>query len=278
MAAPFAGDVEFNKLRAGAADVDLGRLMLELAADGCPDLDPQKTLAAIDRLGRKAAAILAGDADARGRLTAISHFLYDHVGFQGDTQCYYDPRNSYLNEVIQRRRGIPITLAIVYMLVSRRAGLQTYGVATPGHFVVAHRETGETLYVDPFKGGDVLSPAECRRRVEHYLQQPGIVRDEHFRPATTHQIAVRVLRNLKTALAMADRWSDALPVQQRLSLLLPDDGGEKRDLGLIYLRVGQAQQAVPLLAEFVDNCGDPEQSEAVAPYLRSARRMAAELN
>ncbi|HVW37381.1 MAG TPA: transglutaminase-like domain-containing protein [Pirellulales bacterium] len=277
----FASDVEFNKLVSGRNDVDLIELMLEFAADAYPDVDRCRQLLEIDRLGELARRRIAElDAERRSleeRLQTISRLLYAEERFQGNEEAYYDPRNSYLNEVLARRTGIPISLAIVYMAVAARAGVHTFGVAAPGHFVVGAREARESWFVDPFHLGLVLDRDECRRRIEQVLGEPGVIGDGHFRPASAREIGARVLRNLKAAYVMDNQWAPALPVQQRLVLLLPEALDEGRDLGLMYLRNGRPMQALTLLKEYLENCSE-EQAQAVEPYLRAARRLAAEMN
>ena len=274
-----AGDTEFRKLVGGRCDVDLVRLMLEFAADAYPQLDRVGYLLEIDRLG---VAVDAGwvplaRPDARERLTKVSRLLYEVEGFHGNFDAYYEPENSYLNEVLDRRVGIPISLGILYMAVAQRAGLRMFGVNTPGHFVVGCHSDGEMLLVDPFTSGDILNRDECRRRIEDTVGQRGIVKNEHFRPAVPRDIAARVLRNLKAAYAMQNRWHDALPVQQRLTALLPHFPQEQRDLGLIYLRTGQPREALNLLEDYVTGCGC-DQAVALESSVRSARKMVAELN
>lgn len=279
MPSNFGVDVEFPKLLAHRADVDLERLMLEFAADAYPHLDRLACYMELDRLGLRAREWLArlDKASLRNRLSTISRLLYDTEGFHGDEETYYDARNSYLNDVLERRCGIPISLALVYQAVCRRAGLSVFGVGTPAHFVVGATDGNQTLYVDPFPDGAVLSRAACRQKIEKLLGQEGVLGDEHFQPATPQEIAIRVLRNLKTAHAMHDEWRSALHVQKRLAQLLPDVAEEHRDLGLMYLRTGHAQQALTLLEEFRAHCTE-EQAEELAPFVRSARRLMAELN
>jgi regulator of sirC expression with transglutaminase-like and TPR domain len=139
MSSPFAGNVEFQKLLAGQTKIDLPQLMLEFATDAYPKLDGSVCLAELDRLGRLAAKELARLPDSSSlelRLAAVSQVLYEAQGFHGNDEQYYDPRNSYLNEVLERRLGIPISLGIVYMAVAARVGLPVEGVCTPGHFVL----------------------------------------------------------------------------------------------------------------------------------------------
>jgi len=280
MSSAFSDNPEFAKLLAGRDDeVNVTRLMLEFAADAYPGLDSNATLVELDRLGQAAHEALRGlsHASIAERLEAITRLLYEQEGFRGNRESYYDPRNSYLNDVITRRLGIPITLSLVYTAVGRHAGLKLFGVGSPGHFVVGCHGGGETLYVDPFSDGDVLDEAACAKRIEEVLGQKGVVTSEHFRAATSREIAARVLRNLKAAHAMRDAWPAALPVQLRLVALLPDVLDERRDLGLIYLRNNAPYPAARLLEEYIRQA-PPEAAEPVIPFLRTAHRAAAERN
>jgi regulator of sirC expression with transglutaminase-like and TPR domain len=273
-------DIEFGKLLADQTGINLVRLMLEFAVDAYPDLDRRKCLAEIERLcgdARRRVAELPPHATLREKLQAVSDFLYREEGFHGNRDQYYDPRNSYLNEVLEHRAGIPITLSILYMAVAQAAGLPVYGVSAPGHFMLGCADLDEQLYIDPFNEGDILSRNACRRRVERINGEPDSLEEEHFRPASVREIAVRVLRNLKAAYAMENQWWDVLPVQQRLTLLLPQVMDEQRDLGLVYLRTGHVCPALDLLRDYVAQ-SEPEQAEMLEPYLRAARRMLAEMN
>jgi len=276
----YVDDIEFNKLVAGRADIDLVQLMLELAGDAYPDLDRMGCLIDLDRLAVACdlrQSIHASPVSIRDRLEAISRQLYDVEGFHGNRDAYYDPANSYLNEVLARRCGIPISLGVVYMAVARRAGVKMFGVNTPGHFVLGCLAEGEVLYVDPFNGGDVLDFYECRRRVERVLGQHDVLSSANFQPACPLEIAARVLRNLKAAYAMESNWQAALPVQRRLASMLPRCAAEQRDLGLLYLRTGQPYRALNLLEDYMASCGS-DQAAAVQTSVRTARKMVAELN
>ena len=211
------------------------------------------------------------------RLAAISRVLYEVEGFHGNRDDYYDPDNSYLNEVLARRCGIPISLGILYMAVAARVGLKTFGVNTPGHFVVGCSAGSDVWYVDPFTAGDVLDQQDCKRRIEYMLGKTGTVCEQHFQPAAPLEIAARVLRNLKAAYAMRECWPSLLRVQRRLATLLPEVADEQRDLGLVYLRMGEPAQALELLERYARDC-TCEDSAAIRSSLQSARRMMAERN
>jgi regulator of sirC expression with transglutaminase-like and TPR domain len=277
--AEFESNPEFSKLLAGRCEIDLVQLMLELAADAYPDLDRVGCLMEIDRLGvacgdRRATR---GTRTAREDLMAISQLLYEVEGFHGNHEAYYEPQNSYLNEVLARRCGLPISLGILYMAVAARTGLKMFGVNTPGHFVVGCRHGNDLLFVDPFTNGDVLDRNACRCRIETKLGKKGAVCDDDFRPAAPIDIAARVLRNLKAAHAMQNRWPEVLGIQRRLAVLLPQVPQERRDLGLIYLRLGQPKKALPVLEQYLTVCGC-DQAAALQPSMQAARRMIAELN
>jgi regulator of sirC expression with transglutaminase-like and TPR domain len=253
--------------------------MLEIATDAYPQLDRVGCLMEIDRLGVACHDKLArcACADASKRFAAVSGFLYEVEGFHGNREAYYDPGNSYLNQVLSTRAGIPISLGILYMAVAARAGLRTFGVNTPGHFVVGCLTGGEPLFVDPFNGGDVLDRQACAGRIEQALGKCGVVSQEHFRPAGALEIAARVLHNLKAAHALEHDWQHVLAVQQRLAALLPQCPQERRDLGLVYLRLGQPGQALRTWDAYLGAC-DAQQAEALKPSILAARRMLAESN
>jgi regulator of sirC expression with transglutaminase-like and TPR domain len=278
MALSFSGDVEFNKLRSGQGDADLVGVMLELAADAYPDLDAGACCQELNRLRDVAIRRVAESRGALAdQLNALGRLLYREEGFFGNRESYYDPRNSYLNQVLERRCGIPISLAILYMHVAVGAGLRVHGVSTPGHFMLCAMSPTERWFIDPFGDGELLSEDECRTRVQAVFDPSAAIPPECFQPASTLEIVVRVLRNLKAAYAMNDQWAEALPVQERLLALLPDRRDEKRDLGLINLRSGHPHEALTLLGEYVSDC-DEETARQMQPYLRTARKMAAELN
>jgi regulator of sirC expression with transglutaminase-like and TPR domain len=277
----FAFDTQFQKLLRGEADIDFVALLLEYARDAYPDLDPAPTRDVLDALGDQARERLqnlpttAHDAD---RLRTLSRFLYQTVGFRGNDSEYYDPSNSYLNVVVRRRLGIPITLGIVYMAVAERAGISMFGIGAPGHFVIGRRTADdEVWYVDPFTAGKVLDRDGCFLAVEERLGEDGVLDDDHLRPATATEIAVRVLRNLKACHVMRDDWRAALPVQRRIALLEPEAAAEQRDLGLISLRAGDPREARKLLETYSAQSPAAEQAE-LERYIKAARRMSAELN
>lgn len=277
----FAHDLEFHKLRQGCCEIDVSRLLLEFARDAYPELDPEPCLRQLSDLRHQACERTERIRRIGGgtfeQLEELSRFLCHDEHFRGNHEDYYDPRNSYLNEVLSRRVGIPLTLSVLYAEVGRAAGLDLYGVCTPAHFVVGCASEHQRWFVDTFHGGDVLTMCECRQRIEQLLSQGHCLSEAHFRAAQPFDIAVRMLRNLKASYVSQAQWDMALPVQQRLEILLPQLPGEKRDLGLICLRIGQPQLALRHLHRF-HQAASTEEQQQVAPYLDLAYRLLAEMN
>lgn len=257
---------------------------VELALEVAVELDPRAEAAAcrrtLEEWGGAARDRVAGAASLRGQLTAISGLLYDEFGLRGNRAEYYSAENSLLPRVVARRTGLPLTLALVYQAVARAAGVTLHGIGAPGHFVLGALPTSaapEPLFIEPFERGDVLTLPECRRRIVELTGADRLPPAAAFRPVTSWELAVRMLRNLKTAYALADDWPHALRVQQHLARLLRDDLEELRDLGLVFLRLGRPQSAAPLLERYARHCPADQRSE-IEPYLRVARRLRAELN
>ena len=214
MSSAFSDNPQFAHLLAGREDeVDLVRLMLEFATDVYPGLDVQQPLAELDRLGQSAReAATDADGDVASGCKRSASCCMGKKDFAATRIRYYDPRNSYLNDVLDRRLGIPISLAIVYTAVGRQAGLDLFGVGSPGHFMVGCRRTTANA---------VHRPLRFRRR----FRRTGVPRADRARAgateriverapsrrATPREIAARVLRNLKAAYAMRDVWREAYP-------------------------------------------------------------------
>lgn len=215
----------------------LAEACLLLAADAYPAVDVAAGIARLDAIAATVRGRLAADAAAGERLAALNHHLYDELGFAGNRDDYYDPRNSYLNEVLERRTGIPITLAIVYLEAGRRLGLALQGVSFPGHFLVRLRRERGALVLDPFARGEACSAAELRTRLARVLPAAEAAKTDLARllePASAREIVARVLRNLKAIYLKARKLEQALAVMQRMLLVVPESAEELRDRGLVY--------------------------------------------
>jgi regulator of sirC expression with transglutaminase-like and TPR domain len=215
------------------AAVDLAEASLLIAGEEYPDLDPDRYLARLDALG-DALRVRAGDGDGAALVPALNRLLFEEEGFHGNTEDYYDPRNSFLNDVLDRRTGIPISLCTVYMEVARRAGRALEGVGLPGHFVVRVSADAAPLLVDPFNGGTVLTLEDCQRRLDRIYSGRLRLAPAMLAPCSRKAILGRMLRNLKDIYVKAGDYARALRVVEMLRSLEPDSADELRDRGVLY--------------------------------------------
>ena len=215
------------------AQVPLDRCMLAIAALERPGLSTDRYLAKLDRLAQETDT-------SKGVIVGLRELLYDRLGFRGNQKNYYDPKNSLLNEVLDRKLGIPITLAVVYMEVARRLGSRAVGVGFPGHFLLKHE--GQVL--DPFNRARPLSEADCLRLLQRLGQkQTQKLEPTMFASVTPKSIVIRVLHNLKNAYLKRGDWTSATLAIDRLLIVEPKLVRERRDRGLLYARLGLEQAA-----------------------------------
>ncbi|HEY8549007.1 MAG TPA: transglutaminase-like domain-containing protein [Vicinamibacterales bacterium] len=252
------------------------------------DLDPDPAITQLEVLGREAARRLAGLEALEARVAAVSDYLFNDLGFTGNERRYEDPRNSFLNDVLVRRTGIPISLAIVYIDVARRAGLTCEGVNFPGHFLVRARSTlpGEPdLLVDAFHRGTVLSDVDCRRLLERHAGDVPLAGDA-LATADRRQIFIRMLTNLKRLYVRSRSFPQALEATHLLSIL-DDDPIELRDRGLLNYQMRRFPQALhdlelylqrisPLPSSIDDE--SREEYEQIWEHVKALRRRIASFN
>lgn len=209
-----------------------------------PDLRPAEYLHRLDDLAAEAGRLLATTSNTLERSLGLTAYLFDTLGFQGNRAHYADPDNSYLNAVLERCLGIPISLATVFVYVGERLGLPVRGVGLPGHFIVGIGDGDERLFLDPFNDGMVLSEAECAERARRATGFEGPFDRGWLDPTPPRDIVARMLNNLRGLYTQAKDWPLAIRVSERLHWLQPDEPGHLRDLGLLYYRDGALNQAV----------------------------------
>ena len=240
------------------AEIDLARACLLIAADAYPGLDVDGYLGEIERLAVRLRGRLPPGGGAEERVLALNQFLFDDLGYSGNADDYYDPRNSYLNEVLDRRTGIPITLSVLYLEVGRRIGLDLEGVSFPGHFLVRLRLRGAMLVLDPFSGGEALSETDLRERLQRVIPESAaggvpvdaLPLDPFLEPAGKRQILARLLRNLKGIYREADKPQRLLEVLNRMLAVAPEAHGELRERGLLYQRMECYRAALKDLQDY----------------------------
>ncbi len=274
----------FAALVAGPEEgLDLAEAALLVACEEYPGLDPGLYLKQLDAMAaalrdRLPESPPGTDADPRTLAEALADYLFREQGFRGDTQTYYDPRNSFLNEVLDRRTGIPITLSAVYMEVARRAGIAVVGVGLPGHFVVKHRTATSDLLVDPFHAGAILTAADCQARLDRIFEGRMKVEPRMLEAVSNHRILERMLRNLKALYAKEEDHARTLRVLELLLCLVPDSLEDLRDRGLVYAALDCYGFAVRDLTAYLSRIGGSTRTKELGATLDSLRRRIARLN
>jgi regulator of sirC expression with transglutaminase-like and TPR domain len=247
--------------------IDLARACLMIAQGAYPGLDVERYMGELESLALRLRTRLKNVGEVEERVIGLNEFLYDELGYSGNTDDYYDPRNSYLNEVIDRKTGIPITLAILYMEIGRRIGLPLEGISFPGHFLVRLRLRAGVLILDPFAGGAPQSEPELRQRLQRVIPEGAAAEvsvaelplDQFLEPASNRQILARVLRNLKGIYREADKPERLLDVLNRMLVITPDAAAELRDRGFVYQRLECWRPALQDLTDYLDR--EPEAAD-----------------
>ena len=269
---PFARDEEFGRLIQGDGDVDLVRINLEIARDAYPDLDQADILDRIESLAERVRDRCLPDGGPHYMIGQINWVMFVEEGFQGNVEDYFDPRNSYLNEVLDRKLGLPIALSLLYAEVAARAGLALGCVNLPMHFALRVMGREEPLFVDPFHEGRVLDLPDCERFLSGLSGRDVRLGAEEFNTCDPSVTVARMLRNLKGVYLERKDFASALPVVRRLAALRRDDLLEQRDWGMVSLQADRPGEALDPLGRYVEARPQAPDAEAIRSLLRSARR------
>jgi regulator of sirC expression with transglutaminase-like and TPR domain len=271
-----AGQVVVELERAmSAPGGDLAPAAFAIARVEYPSLEPEPYLNRLDRMGEQAASRLevARDLPAEQSIRAFNEFLYDELGFTGNRERYDDPRNSFLNEVLDRRTGIPISLAVIYLEVARRAGLPVDGINFPGHFLLRARAIQggagdpQVVIIDPFHGGALLSEYDCRQLLRQHVGDEAAYDRRLLLPASRLEIVVRMLVNLKRLYVRMRSFPQARFISNLLLAVDPSAISELRDRGLLAYHLQDYAAALKDLEEYlrlVPKAADPGEHEIVA--------------
>jgi regulator of sirC expression with transglutaminase-like and TPR domain len=260
---------------------DLAKASLMLAQDIYPYVDIPAYLGRLDDIAGAIKKRVAGDAFAEQKVLALNYYLFNEMRFSGNVDDYYDPRNSYLNEVMERRIGIPITLSILYLEVGKRLGLNLKGVSFPGHFLVKLAVKRGQLVLDPFTGGEAQSEADLRQRLEQVLSSGKAKEaqlDQYLEPATPRQIIARVLRNLKNIYTQTGKLEQALAVMHRMLLVMPESVEELRDRGLVYQQLECFRPALSDLQNYLRRRPQASDAAEIHAKIVELKQSAARLN
>ncbi len=254
-------------------EIDLGRAALAIAHSEYPNLDIESYVSRMDGLASAVQDRAGEEADCYRLIAAINYTLFRVEGFSGNRDDYYDLKNSFLNEVMERKQGIPITLSVLYMEVARRVGLELQGVGFPGHFLVKHVGEEEEIVIDPFRRGEVCCTEELEEMLDDIYRGKLAFRPEFLSPVSKKQILRRMLNNLKAIYLRQGDLLKGLSVVERLLILEPNSVSEIRDRGLLYLKLECFPQALQDLEAYLRVAAHADDAPEVRDQVVSLRKL-----
>lgn len=251
--------------------IDLGRAALAIASQEYPDLKIDDYLSRLDGLGQVVELRIGDERNPYRIIAALNTVLFKELGFQGNRSEYYDPKNSFLNDVITRKKGIPISLSVVYMEVARRVGLSLEGIGFPGHFLVKYDDGDVEILIDVFDGGEIRAREDLDRMLQQLYRgqvsyQPGFVAALGKR-----DILRRMLNNLKWIYLERGEPLKTLSVLDQLVILDPSAASEIRDRGLLYITLECYAQALDDLESYLRLTPDAEDAAMIKAQIESVR-------
>jgi regulator of sirC expression with transglutaminase-like and TPR domain len=259
--------------------IPLARAALTIARTEYPDLSLEQYVRRLDQLSRAVKTRLPEIADCSETIAALNQVLFVEQGFRGNGENYYDPRNSFLNDVLDRKLGIPITLALVYMAVAGRIGFPLFGVGMPGHFLLKHYDVeGRETLIDPYSNGAVVTPRECQNRLDEIYSGQVLLQPEFLLSVSRRQMLTRMLNNLKNIYMAARNFRKALQVVDLICAIYPRSPGDVKQRALLRYSVGQMRGAAEDFEEYVKMSPEASDSDEIRHTALSIRRSLATLN
>ena len=259
--------------------IDLLRAALVIARTEYPTLDPEPYVLHVKRLADRVARRVRDVGDPAQSIAALNGVLFQEEGLRGNRENYYDPRNSFLNDVLDRRLGIPITLALLYMEVARRVGFPLFGVGMPGHFLLKHYDVeGRQVLIDAFNNGHILSPKECQRRVDQIYSGQLTFQPEFLMPVSRRQMLTRVLNNLKTIYLSSRNFRKALAIVDLVLVIYPRSPEDVRQRALLRYSLGNLVGAASDLEDYLKMSPEASDADEIRQTALSIRRTLALMN
>jgi regulator of sirC expression with transglutaminase-like and TPR domain len=252
--------------------LDLVRAALAIASSDYPNLDAADYLSRIDRLAMEVAERVGGERDVYRSIAGLNEILFRCHGYRGNRAEYFDPKNSFLNEVMERKKGIPIILSVLYMEVAQRIGLPLHGVGFPGHFLVKYTGNPQEIVIDPFNGGEIQATASLENLLRRLYGGRAMLHPDLLQPVTKKQILRRMLNNLKLIYLGANDFLRGLSMLDRLLILEPDSAEDLRDRGTVFLKLECFQHALDDFQNYLRLVPDAEDAQAVRMEAAKLRR------
>jgi len=261
-------------LEIAALDEDafsLDRAALVMALEEYPDIDVQSYLRRLDTFAARAEALAGINRTPINVIESINEVLFVQEGLRGNDEDYYDPRNSYLNEVLDRKLGIPISLCVVYMEVAKRIDFPIKGVGFPGHFLVKHVDNGRDIVIDAFNLGRILTPNDCQELLDKIYNGTVSMNASLLQPMEKRSILTRMLYNLKGVYTQKEQYHKALSAIDRILMLNPWTPSEVRDRGLLYMQTSLFAKALADLEAYLTHAVAPEDSSYIQNHIKMLR-------
>jgi len=259
--------------------IDLVRAALTIAQTEYPDVDIDAHRGRIEELARRVKRLVPDLGDPSESIAALNRVLFEEEGFRGNAEDYYDPRNSFLNDVLDRKLGIPITLAVVYMEVARRVGFPLVGVGMPGHFLLKHYDVeGREILIDPFNRGSILTAKDCQRALDEIYGGQMPLQPEFLMAVSRRQVLVRMLNNLKSIYLSVRNFRKALPIVDLILAIYPRSPEDVKQRALLRWSLGQTRGALADLDEYLKMSPDASDADEIRQTAASLRRMMATMN
>lgn len=259
-------------------EIELAEATLLIAREYCPDLPIDKYLNRMKLMANVVRLRLGDSPEPMEVFEAVNNHLFNGEGFKGNEAEYYDPRNSFLNEVIDRRRGIPITLSILYIEVAKNLGLRLSGVGFPGHFLVKYQSEQEEIIVDPFNRGLILTLEDCANRLRVASGGQSPFREHYLAAITKKQTLRRVLANLKGIYLSGSDYGRALPVMEMILAISPWDLDEIKDRGKVYYHMEEYEKSLADLETYLEFNKDAEDAKNIRQYIEYLKDMVSKAN
>jgi regulator of sirC expression with transglutaminase-like and TPR domain len=253
--------------------IDLAKAALCYAQAEYPDLNISKYLSIIDAIALEIKPQLPTERYPLKIIKTINYHLFDCLKFQGNNQDYYNPNNSFLNQVIDRRVGIPISLSVIYLAIAQRLNFPMIGIGMPGHFLIRPNFQNASIFVDPFNQGEILFPEDCQAKLNLIYQQPVELEANLLPPVNNKQILVRMLNNLKFIYLHSRELNKALAIMSGILTIFPQNPDEIRDRGLLYYQIDRWQEAVIDLRYFLKIAPNSEDAPLIQSLLEKMNRV-----
>ncbi len=259
-------------------EVELAKAALIFAKEEYPDLDIDGYLSKLDQMAREINVRAGHNAAPHSMISEMNRYLFVKEGFRGNQDDYYDPKNSFLNDVLDRKVGIPISLSVLYIEIANRLGLPITGVGFPGHFIVKYSGLGEEFLIDPFNKGRILTKKDCDEILNRIYGRNIQLQSEFLEPVTKKQILTRMLQNLKSIYLSSKNSLKALSVVDKLLLINPGDMNEIRDRGMLYYGLECFAQALADLETYLGNAPKAKDVDVIRNYIPLLKGLTARIN